>query len=250
VNYRIEKEKEFHNKRFDKEIREHLDKYYSVTRNSIYLYKQRIFCDCADKRVLEYGCGLGNFAIELSENGAEVYGIDISDIAIEKAAETAIKSKLENRTHFYVMNAEELNFKDNFFDKVCGTAILHHLDLSKALSELCRVLKKDGKAVFLEPLGHNLFINLYRKFTPSLRTEDEHPLVKEDMKLFSNFFDKVEIHYFHMCSLIAIPFRNLFFFRGMLKSLELMDKFLFKFNFFRLNAWQAVIELSKPKKTI
>jgi len=56
------------------------------------------------------------------------------------------------------MNAEELKFADDYFDIVCGGAILHHLDLNKALSEIARVLKPDGKAIFVEPLGQILLL--------------------------------------------------------------------------------------------
>lgn len=42
--------------------------------------------------------------------------------------------------------------------------------------------------MFFEPLGHNLLINLYRRLTPELRTEDEHPLVACDLERLVNYF--------------------------------------------------------------
>ena len=62
------------------------------------------------------------------------------------------------------------------FDIAYGSGILHHLNLNKSLNELKRILKKDGKIIFIEPMATNPFINLYRKFTPNARTSDEHPL--------------------------------------------------------------------------
>jgi hypothetical protein len=51
-------------------------------------------------------------------------------------------------------------------------------DLSLACSEIARVLRPGGPAIFVEPLGHNPLINAYRKRTPALRTVDEHPPTK------------------------------------------------------------------------
>ena len=45
-------------------------------------------------------------------------------------------------------------------------------------NEINKVLKDDGEMVFLEPLGTNPLINLYRKLTPKSRSVDEHPFVE------------------------------------------------------------------------
>ena len=37
-------------------------------------------------------------------------------------------------------------------------------------------MKPSAGALFIEPLGHNPVINLYRRRTPEQRTVDEHPL--------------------------------------------------------------------------
>ena len=146
------------------------------------------------------------------------------------------------------MNAEDLKFDDDYFDIVCGGAILHHLDLNKALSEITRVLKPDGKAIFVEPLGHNPLINLYRRFTPSLRTKDEHPLLMRDLKLMRDYFHQVDVRYFHLLSLLAVPFHKLSTFHSLLKITETIDKVVLQIPFLKRQAWQAVIMLYKPRK--
>ena len=65
------------------------------------------------------------------------------------------------------------------FDIVYGTGILHHLEINKCLNEIHRILKPDGNLLFVEPLGTNPLINLYRKFTPNSRSKDEHPFTKK-----------------------------------------------------------------------
>ena len=69
-----------------------------------------------------------------------------------------------------------------------------------------RVLQPGGHAIFIEPLGHNPFINLYRKFTPTIRSEDEHPLLVKDLEMIKNLFPKVEVRYYYLASLLAAFF--------------------------------------------
>src|SRR3546814_1101008 len=80
------------------------------------------------------------------------------------------------------MNAEAMTFPDDSFDLVFGSGIIHHLDIDRAFGEIARVLRPGGRAVFIEPLGLNPAIELYRRFTPSARTPDEHPLLRRDFR--------------------------------------------------------------------
>jgi ubiquinone/menaquinone biosynthesis C-methylase UbiE len=118
------------------------------------------------KKVLEFGCGSGWLTIYLAQPGAHVFAFDISEESLKVAAKYAAKHGVVDRISFRKENAEALSYPDNSFDVVVGGAILHHLDIEKASREIYRVLKKKGRAFFLEPLGHNPFINLYRKMTP------------------------------------------------------------------------------------
>lgn len=245
---RIEKEKKFHNERFAEDSRKHLDKYYAITTNARDLFINKIKNQVANQKVLEYGCGEGSYSFDLAKLNAKVYGIDISDVAIKNAKKLANETKLNDFLDFKVMNAEELDFPDRFFDKICGNSILHHLELKKSLLELNRVLKNEGSAIFIEPLGHNPFINLYRSLTKNLRTEDEHPLKISDLALFNDYFEKVTIHYFNLTTLIAIPFRKFSFFKNLVSVFNKIDSFLFKFTFMQKNAWIILVELSGPKK--
>jgi SAM-dependent methyltransferase len=178
-------------------------------------YENYVISRCAGRRVLEYGCGQGSHAFLLAGKGAQVTAIDLSETAIEQARETARLKDLE--IDFRVMNAEVLDFEDDTFDIICGTAIIHHLDLRKAFCEVARTLRPTGFAIFMEPLGHNPLINLYRKLSSQLRTEDEHPLRIEDFELAHTFFREVDVHYFHLLSLLAVPFRETRFFQVCLR---------------------------------
>ena len=247
---RIQREKDFHNQRFAENTRKPLDKYYSITANTRRFFLDLMNNELQGKKVLEYGCGTGSFSFDLAEKGAVVYGIDISEVAIEEAKKISATKNFKENLNFSVMNAEDLKFENDFFDRVCGNSILHHLDLRASLKELTRVLKREGNAIFIEPLGHNPIINLYRKLTPKLRSEDEHPLKSEDLKLFKEYFSEVNINYFHLTTLLAVPFRNTTLFDKIFSMLSKTDSALFKFEIFKKNAWMIVLEMSGPKKVL
>jgi SAM-dependent methyltransferase len=247
VSERYRAEREFHDRAFSEQTRHTADKFYSITARSRSRFQELLLADCRGKRVLELGCGPGLTALPLAEQGASVTGIDISEVAIEQAARAAESKKL--KATFLRMNAEETSFDSDTFDLVCGNGILHHLDLKKAYHELARILKPDGSAVFSEPLGHNPLINLYRRLTPSMRTEDEHPLLMRDIELAGSYFRDVEAHYFHLCSLFAVPFRNAPFFAGLLGFLDNVDGFLFRSSpCLGRHAWLVILVMSNPRR--
>jgi SAM-dependent methyltransferase len=177
-----------------------------------------------------------------------VTGIDISETAIAQARERAAREGAPGNLTLRVMNAEALDFPAHSFDLICGVAILHHLDLDRAYGEIARTLKPGGRAVFLEPLGHNPVINLYRRMTPSLRTADEHPLLARDLRLADRYFGERQTHFFTLNSLLAVPFRNTPFFSRLLDACDAADRVLFRaIPPARRLAWQVVIELAQPR---
>ena len=250
MDQRKKREKSFHNKIFEEKTRIEAHKYHSVATRGQNFYKHLLLKNCNNKQVLDYGCGTGDFSILLAKNGAGgVTGIDLSDVAINMANAKIVDSTLGENISFHVMDAENLTFNNNTFDLVYGMAILHHLDLKKCYSEIARVLKPNGMAIFLEPLGHNLLINLYRKYTPHLRTKDEHPLLMHDLDLAKNYFNKTNFNYYHLFSFLAVPFRNLTFFSYFVSVLDKIDSYIFKmFPYVRRHAWIVIEALSKPKK--
>lgn len=245
---RLQKEAVFHDNRFggNDDDRKIVNKYYSITINATNQFKKLIFQICKGKKLLEYGCGTGNSSLEWINHGALLTGIDISSEGIKKAK--AKSKKYGYKAEFYVMNAEKTNFNSSCFDVVVGTGILHHLNLNNAYAELSRILNSDGSAIFIEPLGHNPFINIYRKLTPSIRTEFEHPLIKRDIQLAKQYFYKVEVYYYNLFTLFSIPFRNSSFFSTILNFLQLIDTLVFKVPFIKKYAWMVVLCISKPIK--
>ncbi|RBQ26253.1 class I SAM-dependent methyltransferase [Arcobacter sp. CECT 9188] len=90
--------------------------------------------------VLDLGCGDGTLAKEIEKSGTKVVGIDLSENMVKKAKENGIEA--------YVMSATNLDFSDNYFDKVFSNAVLHWVkNLDKNAKEINRVLKRNGKFV-------------------------------------------------------------------------------------------------------
>jgi len=79
-----EKEKEFHDNRFKNEdTRKKLDKYYVITTKVDQYINSSIGFNCKNKKLLDYGCSLGEESIFWAKKGAIVTGIDISSEAIK-----------------------------------------------------------------------------------------------------------------------------------------------------------------------
>ena len=113
------------------------------------------------------------------------------------------------------------------------------------MGEIKRILKPGGTLIFIEPLGTNPIINLYRMLTPKSRSKDEHPLVSSDFKEIEKNFNKVRIKYYGFLTLVFFPFykspeKSLIF--SILKSL---DQFLFKIGIFKKLAWSVLISAKK-----
>jgi SAM-dependent methyltransferase len=242
------REREFHNAAFSDNRRDRMVRAYGILHDSLIFYESFIREHARGARMLEFGCGKTAMGSRLGGEAREIVGIDISDVAVKEAADRAAAIGLSAR--YQVMDAERLEFPDASFELICSAAILHHLDLHKAYSEIARTLTANGHAIFMEPLAYNPAINLYRRMTPHLRTPDEHPLTMADLKLASTYFDYVDVRYYSLTTLAAIPFRGTpkLFWR-LLKGLEAVDRGLFAvLPFTRRYAWQVVIVLGQPKK--
>lgn len=240
---RLERERRFHDERFGADEARSSDRFYVVNDECAAAYETRVLRLGAGNRVLEIGCGLNSPALALAAMGAQVIGIDISPVAIDEARERA--EGVEN-VRFEVMDAEALTVDDGSLDLVIGTGILHHLDLSHVSDEIRRVLAPGGRAVFVEPLGHNPLINLYRRLTPGERTVDEHPLLTSDFALLRERFGSVECTSYVFVTLGAIPFRRFSFFGRLTRVLQRVDRTLLRLRWLQPLAWTVLIELSRP----
>ena len=85
--------------------------------------------------------------------------------------------------------------------------------------------------------------------TPKIRTIDEHPLLRKDLILLNQYFEKVDVTYFSLLTLFAVPFRKTLVFNLLYKFLSFLDKLIFNIPYIREWAWVVIIHAKNPIKT-
>lgn len=126
--------------------------------------------------ILDFGCGLGRHSIYFAKQGFNVSAFDLSE---EATAHLKLWAKKENLS-IDITNADmiELPYDDNSFDAVFAYHVISHTDslgMKKIISEISRVLKKDGE----------IYLTLCSKETWSFKDAgypklDENTVVKTD----------------------------------------------------------------------
>ena len=95
-------------------------------------------------RVLDVGCGTGNFSMKLAGMGCVVTGIDISEEMLKVARGKAAEKSLS--ISYLQMDATELGFDDGAFDVVLAMAAVEFIkDIARAVKEMFRVAKVGGQ---------------------------------------------------------------------------------------------------------
>jgi len=200
---RLEREAHFHDSKYaGGEL--YPRHYQALPTQYVYTEMRHSIGDLHGKHVLEYGCGEGWITVDLARAGGTVCAIDISPNAVEGTRRVLDAAKLIDRCSVEVMPAEQLTYPAESFDVAVGFAIIHHLDLVKALAELYRVLKPGGVAWFAEPLATNPLIQIYRKLTPQFRTPDEQPLTLTQLPSLLAEFRSFEHREFYLTALGAV----------------------------------------------
>ena len=107
--------------------------------------------------ILENACGQGYFARAFANHGAIVAGADISNELILLAKKNSNDRPDKNAVAYHVAPADKLTFaKDGAFDVVVIILALQNIEnLSLTVAECARVLKSDGRLVFV--LNHPAF---------------------------------------------------------------------------------------------
>lgn len=154
--------------------------------------------------LLDFGCGPGENALRFARAGFHVTGFDICEKNIYFCQKLFERNGFLDKGDFSVSAAEILPYADESFDVIVGIDILHHVDIPKAMNEIHRVLKKEGIAIFREPIEAPFFekirnsklVTFFFPKTPSLEahiTQDERKLNKDDLKTITKTFPECHI---------------------------------------------------------
>lgn len=110
--------------------------------------------------ICDLATGTGDSALVILKKGFHVIGVDIS---LEMLSRTGKKIG-KKRFSPLCASAYTLPFKDDTFDALtCAFGIRNMHATDMALSEIYRIIKKGGKAIFLEfSMPEGFFLHLYR----------------------------------------------------------------------------------------
>jgi 2-polyprenyl-3-methyl-5-hydroxy-6-metoxy-1,4-benzoquinol methylase len=120
--------------------------------------------DVSNSKILDVGCGCGDFLAKMRESGCDVTGVEPDSQAVKTA-----------REHFglnvYESTLENLAFPDNTFDAVTMIHVIEHLaNPLVTLQECRRILKPGGKLIVVTPniesLGYKMFKDRYVHLDP------------------------------------------------------------------------------------
>lgn len=101
------------------------------------------FSEAKGKKVLEIGVGLGADHQMFAQNGADLYGCDLTDRAVENTKQRLQIFGLSSQLR--VADAENLPYDNEQFDVVYTWGVIHHSpNTEKAVSEIYRILKPGG----------------------------------------------------------------------------------------------------------
>jgi ubiquinone/menaquinone biosynthesis C-methylase UbiE len=130
--------------------------------------------DYVGRRVLDAGCGTGEYSCWYASQGAHVTAVDLSGPSLRAAADYARREGLVT-IEFQSQSVLDLNYPDESFDYVSCMGVLHHTpDPYRGFRELCRVLRPGGV----------LIVSLYNRSSRAphnLRQAVVRHLVGDDM---------------------------------------------------------------------
>lgn len=189
-------------------------------------------------KILELGCGRGEFLNEFNLNGLETYGIDSSDYVRKKFP----------HLNFYNADIEKdrLPFADNYFDVVYSKSFIEHFyHPDKIFQETYRVLKKNGLLITMTPEWQYIYKTFYEDYTHRV------PFSKESLRDINliNGFKNVKVESFIQLPIIFESkgfIKKLFFFLSNLTRLFVPDLLKNKFKWVRFS--KEIMLLSYSKK--
>ncbi|UKS29702.1 methyltransferase domain-containing protein [Paenibacillus sp. HWE-109] len=209
-------------------------------------------CMNEESMVLDIGCGTGLITNVMSNISNNVYGVEVDIAKINEAKDRYKKPFFVNG------DIQKLPFQDHTFDIITSFSVLQYVDRKTALSEIHRVLKPNGKIVFLENLYGNPFVMLYRMFRPNI----ENPYLKpkkhikwSELTEFNHYFKVADLETFHLTTPLSIGIKkirkantiNTMESNICYNFLQDIDGFLLTyFKFLRKFSWNFVLYGEKP----
>jgi ubiquinone/menaquinone biosynthesis C-methylase UbiE len=105
------------------------------------------------RRILDVGCGRGTAEVKLSRLRLTQVDLVAVDILVDRVIEAHAAARAHNlNAQFAAADACRLPFADGSFDSVFCVAVLQHIgDVKRAVGEMARVTRPNGRIVAVEP---------------------------------------------------------------------------------------------------
>lgn len=205
--------------------------------------------DVRGKTVLDAGCGDGWFSVILAKRGAaSVDAFDISGEAVRLARTRARVNGVSDRVTVKKASIYEIPADDRRYDLVAGHAVLHHVrDKIRCATEIRRVLKPGGRAVFREPLGSIPWLERLRLLVPVPSASPDDPEHWKDQIRHTELEElrktlDVSWREFHLFSRLDRVLQT----KPLLSAIARMDMALLdRFGFLRPYARAVVVEMRR-----
>jgi SAM-dependent methyltransferase len=157
------------------------------------------FGDLRGKRMLDMGCGSGEYSLYFAQRGAQVTAIDLSEVGIDALAEECRRLGL---TTAKPLVADAFGIAElGPFDVVFGAMILHHLEpFTDFVDVLAAATTADARCFFYENSAMSRTLMWCREHLtgrygiPKYGDDDEFPLQPQEIDLLRRSFD-VELYY-------------------------------------------------------
>jgi len=220
------------------------------------------FYEDSGKRVLDIGCGAGQYSVLLAMQGATVVGIDLSPVGIEHAKKMAEANGVADRCTFSVTEFSDSNFPDEHFDIIYMHEVFHHAIKYKGIKqEVNRIAKPSAKILLAETLKGGPVLHAGRQLMKQIRylrdpaqkihdiNEGGETISLKDYKEFAEGFSHHEIHlmsFFYMIKLALTDHTNRTIVRLLLRTAKKMDDVMLGvLPFLRNHCAEAVLYIEK-----
>jgi SAM-dependent methyltransferase len=202
-----------------------------------------------DDKIIEAGCGMGQWVIYLSDCGYDITGLDFSEPVVEKLQILYPEKK------FLIGDITKFEFQDNTFDAMLSWGVVEHFieGPSVPLKEANRILKNEGILFITVPCNNILSIilsplffvracigKLYRKISGT---------IKRELPFYQYTFKKAEfINYLTESGFICkkvIPISHEVRFASLINSLLKIKKEKYSFYKNKGGKWQGLTNSGK-----
>lgn len=142
-------------------------------------------------KVLDACCGIGRNVIFGKQMGLEMYGFDLSSVAIQTAEEfynSNFPSEIKEK-RFIVSGIDSIPWDNSFFDHVICESALDSMSFNiakKGIEEISRVIKNDG-------IFYCSLISGEKKSNSNDKTREEIVVTQHEKGTIQSYFDKKKI---------------------------------------------------------